>query len=101
MRTIEVDITAVSKLQPHTNSSSITVWISDVRTFAARFNVAEDNAVATENLLTLLAQVPTGGKQIHDANIVATMQAYGITHLLTHNVSDFARFSHYITIVPL
>jgi len=42
-----------------------------------------------------------GGRQVHDANIVATMQVYGITHLLTHNTDDFARFAHLITVVLL
>ncbi len=37
----------------------------------------------------------------HDANIGATMQVYGIRHLLTHNTADFARFAHLITVVPL
>lgn len=33
-----------------------------------------------------------GGKQIHDANIVAVMQEYGIKRLLTHNLDDFKRY---------
>jgi hypothetical protein len=52
-------------------------------------------------LLTLLLTIPAGGAQIHDANIVATMQAYGIQRLLTENVADFARFAGVITLVPL
>ena len=36
-----------------------------------------------------------------DTNIVATMQAYNITHLLTHNIADFQRFEDHITVVPL
>ena len=38
---------------------------------------------------------------LHDANIVATMQAYGITQLLTHNEKDFDRFSSLISVQPL
>jgi hypothetical protein len=45
-----------------------------------------------EKLLMLVRQVEVGGKHIHDANIVATMLAQNITHLLTHNVADFRRF---------
>ena len=33
-----------------------------------------------------------GGKQTHDANIVATMLAHGETRLLTFNAADFRRF---------
>lgn len=73
----------------------------EIKSFEKRFSVAEDNADVTKRLLSLLMQVSAGGKQIHDANIVATMQAYGITHLLTHNIADFLRFSHLITVVPL
>ena len=32
-----------------------------------------------------------GGRQIHDANIIATMLAYGELRLLTFNVADFRR----------
>lgn len=75
--------------------------IADVRRFSEDFHVAEDSAIVTAHLLTLLATIPCGGKQIHDANIVATMQAHGIRHLLTHNVADFARFGAHITVLPL
>jgi len=49
----------------------------------------------------LLLTIPVGGAQIHDANIVATMEVYGIGRLLTHNTTDFARFGGLITVVPL
>ena len=42
-----------------------------------------------------------GGKQIHDANVVATMLASGIPALLTHNVSDFDRFRNLIQVISL
>jgi predicted nucleic acid-binding protein len=32
------------------------------------------------------------GKNAHDARLVAAMRTHGITHLLTFNVADFARF---------
>ncbi len=75
--------------------------IARVRYFPTRFRVAEDDSSATERLLALMAGIPIGGKQVHDANIVATMQVYGVRRLLTHNARDFARFSHLITVVPL
>lgn len=45
--------------------------------------------------------MPIGGKQVHDANIVATMQAVSIMHLFTLNVSDFKRFQGIITLLTL
>lgn len=58
-------------------------------------------AEVTNRLFELLLRIPAGGKHIHDANIVATMQTNDITQLLTENISDFTRYSQLITIVPL
>lgn len=69
--------------------------------FLNRFQVAEDNRQVTDRLLTLVEKISIGGKQIHDANIVATMLTYNIPSLLTHNTDDFKRFSHLITVLPL
>src|SRR5437773_9652179 len=41
------------------------------------------------------------GKQVHDANIVATMLGHGLDHILTHNTADFERFRGLIDVVPL
>ena len=71
--------------------------------FSIQYHVAEDNVAVTAATLQLLSTIPTGGKQVYDANIVATMQTYGITHLLTHNTADFARFAgiaQMISLVP-
>jgi predicted nucleic acid-binding protein len=75
--------------------------VADVQVFISQFSIAEDGAAATAHLLSLLTAVPCGGKQVHDANIVATMLAHGIPKLLTHNVGDFTRFSAHITVLPL
>lgn len=72
--------------------------IERVRYFEARFQVADDTAAVTARLLELLQDYKIGGKQIHDANIVATLQTYGIRCLLTHNRQDFERFGDRITL---
>jgi predicted nucleic acid-binding protein len=74
---------------------------AQINTFLALMQVAEDGPVVTKLLLALLATVPIGGRQVHDANIVATMQAYGISRLLTNNPTDFARFTPLIVVEPL
>lgn len=84
-----------------TGTAPMPSLLGDVRSFEAQFRVAEDGPAATVHLLNLLATISCGGKQIHDANIVATMLAHGIPNLLTNNVADFARFSTLITVVPL
>jgi predicted nucleic acid-binding protein len=49
----------------------------------------------------MAGKISSAEKQVHDANITATMLVYGIESLLTHNIADFQRFSHLITVVPL
>ncbi len=75
--------------------------LANLQLFQSRFRVVEDNLQLFSALMGLFQNYSFAGKQVHDANIVATMQIYGITHLLTHNVSDFSRFAALITIVPL
>lgn len=94
-------LAALTRPQAYTNPIPIASLVADVRRFEAEFQVAEDNSQVTSNLLTLVSQTNVGGKHIHDANIVATMQAYGITQLLTENTVDFKSFSHLITVIPL
>lgn len=59
-----------------------------------------------ENVFPLLPSLPTAftiwrqlvvkysvsGVQVHDAHLVATMLAHGVTHILTLNVTDFLRY---------
>lgn len=75
--------------------------IADVRYFSHSFRVAEDDSRVTERLLTLLEEISIGGKQVHDANIVATMLVYQIPQILTHNTADFERFTELITVLSL
>jgi predicted nucleic acid-binding protein len=68
------------------------------RNLVKRYVVAEDQEIITEQLFLLLEQVPCGGKQVHDANIVATMLAFDIPQLVTYNLEDFRRFSGFIQV---
>jgi predicted nucleic acid-binding protein len=78
-----------------------TVVADDLRRLAADFSIAEDGPQVTERLATLLQEVAIGGKQVHDANIVATMLATDIPTLLTANSADFHRFHDLVTVVGL
>lgn len=62
-------------------------------------SVADETEDVTIHLLNLLKAYPTGGKQVHDANIVATMLANQIDTLLTLNIDDFKRFEAKIALV--
>jgi predicted nucleic acid-binding protein len=91
-------IAARTRPQTFAQPSTPEVVIERVRYLEERFAVADDTAAVTGQLVKLLGDVKIGGKQIHDANIVATMLAYGIPCLLTHNVRDFERFAEVIRI---
>lgn len=89
--------------RPHTFTPPVspTSLMAQISAFESQFRMAEDGPIVTANLLNLLTTIPIGGAQVHDANIVATMQAYGIPSLLTANVDDFARFHSLINVIPL
>lgn len=72
--------------------------LKQVDQFIDRFHLADDTAAVTEQLVKLMGHFKIGGKQVHDANIVATMLAYDIPCLLTYNIKDFQRFSKTIRI---
>ena len=66
--------------------------LDDVSRLIGSFEVLEDGPVVTESLIALCREVSVGGRQIHDANIVATMLAHGERRLLTFNTADFRRY---------
>jgi predicted nucleic acid-binding protein len=60
--------------------------------------IAERVFVDTNIWVKLLSVGDTRGKQVHDANIVATMVAHEIRILLTVNSRDFSRRAHLIEV---
>jgi hypothetical protein len=58
----------------------------------------DTNVIFAANVASVF---PIGGRQVHDADIVATMQAHGLRRPLTHNAGDFARLATIIDILPL
>jgi len=57
------------------------------------FTVLPDSAAAYSIWRQLLPKYEVIGTKVHDAYLVATMQAHGILQVLTFNTSDFARYS--------
>ena len=72
---------------------------ADAARLLATLTVAEDGPQATAELMRLLAQHTSGGKQTHEANIIATMLAHGIPRLLTFSEAGFRRFNVLIEVV--
>ncbi len=73
--------------------------LADVSRLIGIFEILEDGPHVTDSLLSLCREIPVGGRQIHDANIVATMLAHGERRLLTLNEADFRRYGDYIELV--
>ncbi len=73
--------------------------IADTSLFIQRFTVLEDSPAVWDRFLELCRRHSFGGRQVHDANIVATMLAHGERQLLTFNEADFQRFVPLIEVV--
>ncbi len=94
-------LAALSRSQTFAKPRTARELASDIRYFLSHFRLAEEGPAVTEKLLELIEEVEIGGKQIHDANIAATMLVHEIPALLTHNTGDFSRFSKMIRVIPL
>jgi len=64
-----------------------------VRLLERLFRILPDSAPAYPLWRQILVQYGVQGVQVHDARLVAWMQTHGITHILTLNAPDFARYS--------
>ena len=73
--------------------------LADVARFTRSFDILEDGPVVAEQLVRLCRTTAVAGRQVRDANIVATMLAHGETRLLTANRRDFQRFEPRIEVV--
>jgi predicted nucleic acid-binding protein len=86
----------------------------DVNGFGLSFSHAEQNVKQVLESFPLLPEVAdigerwqsvvarhrVMGRQAHDARIVALMLAHNITHLITLNIADFARYDGIVPVVP-
>jgi predicted nucleic acid-binding protein len=93
----------VQATHPRTLNAPLTTAqvLEDVDKIKHVCQVADETAAVREQLLELVREYPTAGKQVHDANLVATMLAYNIDTLLTLNIDDFRRFAERIRLLSL
>ena len=92
-------LAVVTRPQSWSAPVAMTDALNDVDRLIRAFEILEDGTRVTEALIALCREVPVGGRQIHDANIVATMLAHGEWRLLTFNTADFRRYSDRIVLV--
>jgi predicted nucleic acid-binding protein len=68
--------------------------------FEARLRLLPDGVLVHEEWRKLLVEHGVSGVQVHDTRLVAVMNVYGVTQLLTYNTKDFARFKYVRAMLP-
>jgi predicted nucleic acid-binding protein len=92
-------LAVVTRSQTWGKPLALAAAVSDAETFANRFQVLEEGQETWAMLCHLSQHCDFAGRQVHDANIVATMLAHGERRLLTFNVGDFRRFEPLIELM--
>ena len=75
--------------------------VANVRTLQGRLRLLAEDGKVADQLLEVLDEVQCTGKQVHDANVVATMLVHGIDAIATSNIEDFARFQSRVRVIAL
>lgn len=94
-------LAVMSRPGAFTDEIPLSALILDITNFEAGLLVLDDTELVTRKLVELSKRFSVTGKQVHDANIVATMLVHEIPTLLTHNTKDFTRYRDLIEIMPL
>lgn len=94
---------AVSTRPVNVNGLGLSVddALDNVAVFRGRMRLFVESEPVWDRLRGLIATYDCKGKQIHDANIVATALAFGVPQLVTANVGDFSRFASEIEVIDL
>jgi predicted nucleic acid-binding protein len=77
-QTLREYLSALSRPSTYTPRIPMSSLLADIPVLLARFQVVEDGPAVTTALMALLASVDCSGKQVYDADIVATMMTGGI-----------------------
>ncbi len=75
--------------------------LGNVRAIRERTTLLAEDSNVADRLLGLLADVGCSGKQVHDANLIATMLVHGVGAVVTMNLEDFARFGQHVSLIRL
>ena len=94
-------LATVTRPQPWSPPVAMDIALGHMTALEARFEILEDGPGVADMLRALCREVPVGGKQVHDANIVATMLAHGERRLLTFNGADFRRYGERIALIGM
>lgn len=93
----------VATRDPGVNGLGLAVGdaLANVAAFTGRCRFLAEGREVAERLGRLLREARCSGKQVHDANVVATCLAHGVDSLVTANLRDFERFRNLVEVKPL
>jgi predicted nucleic acid-binding protein len=93
----------VATCPPAHNGLGLTVSdaLDNARAFRSRMRLLAEDAKVANRLAELLEETKSSGKQVHDANVVATMLVHGVDTVVTLNTADFARFAQHVQVSGL
>lgn len=72
----------------------------DVRVLQTFFPMLPDRPSIFREWERLVSMTQVSGRQVHDARLAATMRVHGLSHLLTFNPGDFARYAGIMPVHP-
>ena len=85
-------------------SNGLGMSVADVHSefdeLTPEFRLLRDERMILDYWRQLVLDHEVMGKQVHDARIVAAMLRHDISHLLTFNAADFARYSEITVVNP-
>src|SRR6266852_941115 len=73
---------------------------TEIAQLCDKFPLLEDSPDILIHWLTLVKTHDIKGKKVHDARLVATMHAHGVTFLLTFNTDDFKGYPNITLLYP-
>ena len=86
------------------NRNGFDLSISDadrqIRSFEKRMILLPDNEAIYYEWRRLVVAHAVSGAKVHDARLVAAMNVHAVTHLLTLNTNDFARYPGIAAVHP-
>ena len=75
--------------------------LRNVRALRGRMRFLDETEAVADRLAALLAEVDCTGKQVHDANLVATGLVHGVGTVVTEDAGDLRRFESYVEVLGL
>jgi predicted nucleic acid-binding protein len=89
----EYMVVATRPLQVNGLGLSPNDTIHNIDEFRNRFLFFPETEEVSNELRVLIIKYRLSGARTHDANVVATMSAHGVSKLVTDNTGDFSAFS--------